>query len=332
MDLFDTNSAIELVQARKTIIATVCVAVISLILLRRWFVGGWCYSQTLLHGKTVIITGANTGIGKDTARDLLRRGARVILACRSLERATRAAAELGPDNKGEIVVRHLDLASLKSIRAFVDDILATESRIDILINNAGLVYTQAKTEDGFELQFGTNHLGHFLLTNLLLDKIKSSAPARIINVSSLAHTQGKIHWDDINLEKPGAFKPFTAYSQSKLANVLFTRELAKRLKGSGVNIYAVHPGAVKTEFGRKLGDILPAFIVFLLHVLGPLFTKSSEQGAQTSIYCAVADEVEQQTGLYYSDCAVKQPANQALDDDAAKRLWDLSAKMVGIQQ
>ncbi|XP_038582229.1 retinol dehydrogenase 12 isoform X2 [Micropterus salmoides] len=191
-------------------------------------------SEERLDGKTVIITGANTGIGKETARDLARRGARIVMACRDLERAEEARAEILEDTGNEnVIIRKLDLSDTKSIRAFAELINREEKQVNILINNAGIMMCPySKTVDGFEMQLGVNHLGHFLLTYLLLDLIKRSAPARIVVVASVAHTWTGLRLDDINSER--SYDTMKAYGQSKLANVLFARSLAKRLQGETV--------------------------------------------------------------------------------------------------
>lgn len=186
---------------------------------------------------------------------------------------------------------------------------------------------KSKTEDGFEMQFGVNHLGHFLLTNCLLDLLKKSAPSRIVIVSSLAHERGRIHFDDINLDKD--YNRERSYYQSKLANVLFCRELATRLQGTGVTVYSLHPGVIRTELARHLYPTLALWKRIIFFLIMRLI-KSPWDGAQTTIYCAVDESLANVSGLYYSDCAVKKPAQQALDDAAAKKLWDLSASMVGL--
>lgn len=285
-----------------------------------------------LDGKTVIITGANVGIGKETAMDIARRGARVILACRDLEKAEKAAASIREQTgNGNVLVHKLDLASLESVRAFAKKIQDTETQLDVLVNNAGIMRCPKwKTEEGFEMQFGVNHLGHFLLTNLLLELLKKSAPSRIVNVSSIVHTKGKINFDDINMDQK--YDSAASYSQSKLANVLFTRELAKLLVGTGVTANSLHPGVVLTDLGRH---ILPTVSLWLKVALSPLvffICKNPWQGAQTNIHCAVAKELEKTTGLYFSDCAPKEPAPQAKDDEVARRLWELSAQMVGLDK
>uniref|UniRef100_W5MPS1 Zgc:153441 n=2 Tax=Lepisosteus oculatus TaxID=7918 RepID=W5MPS1_LEPOC len=309
--------------------AVTVVTAISLVLLRKWISGGVCRSRARLDGKTVLITGANTGIGKETARDLARRGARVVIACRDLAKAEAAAAEIRrTTGNGNVAVRHLDLASLCSVRQFARDYLASEERLDVLINNAGVMMCPKwTTEDGFEMQLGVNHLGHFLLTNQLLGKLKSSAPSRVVNVSSIAHKGGQIHFDDIFFDKT-PYSSLVSYRQSKLAVLLFSRELARRMQGSGVTSYSLHPGVIRTELGRH---VLTGYPLLKAIVSGPslLLMKTPAEGAQTSIYCAVTEGLEKYSGCYFSDCALKQPAPEGKDDQAARQLWELSAKLVG---
>ncbi|KAG7238093.1 hypothetical protein INR49_031447 [Caranx melampygus] len=206
-----------------------------------------CKSTVKLHGKTAIVTGANTGIGKTTAMDLARRGARVILACRDRGRAEAAIQEIVQETgNNQVIFMQLDLASLRSIRSFADDFLRAEPRLDLLINNAGLV-NSGKTEDGFGMIFGVNHLGHFLLTVLLLDRLKASGPSRVVTVASTAYTFGKLDFNCLTTHRDlvlgsSDFTLFQSYSCSKLCNVLFTHELAKKLQGSTVTCYSLHPG------------------------------------------------------------------------------------------
>ncbi|XP_072180521.1 retinol dehydrogenase 13-like [Diadema setosum] len=313
-----------------TTIAVVVSLVVVGLMLRRWLQGGRCYSKARLDGKTVIITGCNTGIGKESAKDLAQRGARVIMACRDLKKAEEAQLwVIKESGNKDVVVKKLDLASMKSIREFAEQILREEKNVEILLNNAGIMMCpQWQTEDGFEMQFGVNHLGHFLLTLLLLDLLKASAPSRIINVSSLGHQFGRMDFDDMMMTKN--YEAMAAYGRSKLANILFTRELARRLDGTGVTSYAVHPGGVDTDLARHLGT----YTIFFkpLHPIVRLFSKTSEQGAQTSIYCCVDEKTAGETGLYYSDCAVKVPSKAAQNDDDARKLWDLSLKLVGLDE
>ncbi|KAM6979552.1 retinol dehydrogenase 13 [Aplochiton taeniatus] len=316
-------------EQHATELTVALVAGVGLFTLRRWLAGGVCRSKAKLVGKTVLITGANTGIGKQTALDMACRGARVILACRDMTRANNAAEEIRQrSGNGNVVVKKLDLASLQSVRDVAKDILDTEDRLDILINNAGIMMCPKwKTEDGFEMQFGVNHLGHFLLTNCLLDLLKKSTPSRIVNVSSLAHEKGKIHFADINLDDE--YSPQISYRQSKLANVLFSRELAARLQGTGVTVYSLHPGVIRTELGRHFFPTI-ALWKRILAVPLMMLIKSPWEGAQTTIYCAVDESEANASGLYYSDCAPKEAAPQACDDEAARKLWELSADMVGL--
>ena len=217
--------------------------------LRLYLAGGVCKSKALLKGKTVLITGANRGIGKETAVELSRRGARVILA--DVQGGEETVQDVRTRSGNEnVVFRRLDLASLASVRQFAATVLEEEPRIDILINNAGVIlWSRKKTKDGFEMTFGVNHLGHFLLTNLLLDRLKESASARIVNVSSHFYSQGSIFFDDLNLERSYLLRGPRAYSQSKLAIILFTRALAKRLslEGSQVTVNAVNPGNTRSR-------------------------------------------------------------------------------------
>ncbi|XP_048036016.1 dehydrogenase/reductase SDR family member 13 [Megalobrama amblycephala] len=290
-----------------------------------------CKSTAKLHGKTVVVTGANTGIGKATALDLARRGARVILACRDESRAQAAVTDIQMEtgNK-EVLYMHLDLASLKSVRSFAENFLQKESRLDILINNAGLVI-DGKTEDGFGKIFGVNHLGHFLLTLLLLDRLKECGPSRVVTVSSMAHWWGKIDFNCINTHKDLGLGNSTLdllklYGHSKLCNVLFTHELAKRLQGTKVTCYSLHPGAIKTEIGRH-SNLWWRLIMapFLL-----LFFSDVDSGAQTSLHCALQEGLEPLSGRYFSSCAVQNGPAKARDDATAKKLWEASERLVGL--
>lgn len=329
----DFQQFLDYVKEHPVLITSLVGAGITLFLFRRWVAGGWCYSNARLDGKTVLITGANTGIGKETAIDLAKRGANVIIACRSVEKAKVAQNEIiSASGNKHVSLVELDLASLESVRQCAEKINKEQNRLDILINNAGVMTCPKwQTKDGFELQFGTNHLGHFLFTNLLLDLIKKSAPAKILNLSSLAHENGQIYFDDLMLEKD--YTPVKAYCQSKLANVLFTKELTRRLEGTSVNTYVIHPGGVDTDLQRHITTSWP-WLSIPLAIFGPflrrIMFKSSEEGAQTSIYCAVDENAAKETGLYYSDCAVKKPSPRAEDAETARKLWEVSAELVGL--
>ncbi|KAH9505182.1 Retinol dehydrogenase 13 [Bulinus truncatus] len=289
------------------------------------YMGGPRYKgEERIAGKNVIITGANSGIGKETAKELARRGGRIIMACKDIDKCEIVRNEiiLETANKN-IECKKLDLASFDSVRAFCKNINATERRVDILINNAGVMMCpKMLTEDGLEMQLGVNHFGHFLLTNLLLDKLKTSTPSRIIIVSSLAHKQGKINFDDLNSAK--SYDKRAAYGQSKLANLLHQRELVKRLEGTGVTVNSLHPGIVDTNLGRHLSFTQSAFSSVILFPIKFILMKTPIQGAQTTLRLALDPSLETVTGKYFSDCQEKMPAEQALDDEAAKRLWAIS--------
>ena len=277
-----------------------------------------------LAGKTFVITGANTGIGKITARELARRGAHVILACRSLDKTQPVIDEIKKESGNDkIEFVALDLADLASVRRCAEDLLARKIPIHGLINNAGLAGSRGTTKDGFELTFGTNHLGHYLFTRLLLDRIKESGPARIVNVASASHYQAKgINWDALRA-KTKSPTGLPEYAVSKLANVLFTKELARRLEGSKVTTYALHPGVVATDVWRRV----PRPVRWVMKK----FMVTPEEGAQTSIRCATAPELASETGRYYDrDGKERRPNKLANDEELAKQLWTRSAEWTGL--
>lgn len=293
-----------------------------------------CKSKARLDGKTAIVTGSNTGIGKVTAKEFYRLGAKVILACRDVKKAEQAVseitAEVQGDGLGQLIIEELDLASFASIKRCAKSILQKETKIHLLVNNAGVMTCpKGKTQDGFETQFGINHLGHFLFTLLLLPRIRSSAPARIVIVSSLAHVFGSIDFKDINHDK--SYSPAIAYSQSKLANVLFSKELSRKLEGTGVHVYSLHPGIVRTELTRTLDQVYFPGMWFLGRIFLYPWVKNPKQGAQTTLYCSIDEKTEAETGLYYSDCKVKEPSSLARDPELAKKLWETSIEMVGLK-
>jgi len=273
---------------------------------------------TGLNGRVFVVTGANTGIGLITAEALANGGARVVMANRSLERTQPALDQIRSrhgDDAATFVP--LDLTSLASVRACAQTILETEPRIDVLINNAGIAGTTGETADGFELAFGINHLGHFLLTHLLLDRItETGTDARIVNVSSRAHYRAT-SLDLDQVRGPSRTKTGLAeYQESKLANVLFTASLAKRLEGTGVRTYALHPGVVATEIWRSL----PGPIAWI----AKRFMISPEEGAQTTLYCATSDACAAESGLYYDTCRARTPSALARDTSLAEALWERS--------
>jgi retinol dehydrogenase-12 len=284
----------------------------------------WLSVMTDLAGKTFVITGATSGIGKITARELARRGAHVILANRSIEKSKPVVDELVKETgSAKIEVVQCDLADLASVRRCAEELLARNTPIHGLINNAGLAGSRGTTKDGFELTFGTNHLGHYLLTRLLLDRIKQSGPARIVNVASASHYQAKrIDWDALR-GKTKSRTGLQEYSVSKLANVLFTKELARRLEGTNVTAYALHPGVVATDVWRRV----PGPVRWLMK----RFMVTPEQGAQTSLRCATDPALASETGRYYDhDGREKKPARLARDEALAQTLWAKSAEWTGL--
>jgi NAD(P)-dependent dehydrogenase (short-subunit alcohol dehydrogenase family) len=274
-----------------------------------------------MTGKTVLITGASAGIGKATAVELGARGARLVLLCRDPDKAARAHAEVLARTPGaQVDVLPLELGSLRSVRACAAQVLAAYPRIDVLINNAGVFPpTLQHTEDGFEKQIGVNHLGHFLLTNLLLEQLVASAPARVVHVSSMMHAGGKI--DFASLRTPAKYNAFAAYRQSKLANILFSNELARRLAGRGVTSNALHPGGVATEIMRDAS--------FAMRALARLAFTTPEKGARTSVQLASSPDLERVTGAYFVSGKQARTDPLAQDEALARALWDESAKLVG---
>lgn len=274
-----------------------------------------------LAGRTFIVTGANSGIGRITASTLAGRGAQVFLACRSPEKGEAVAAPLrAAGAKAEVLP--LDLADLSSVRGAGAAFLARGLPLHGLINNAGVAGSRSLTRDGFELTFGVNHLGHFLLTRLLEPSLRSGAPARVVNVSSQAHRRAK-GIDFSVLRQPARSRTaFPEYSVSKLANVLFTRELARRWAGSGITANALHPGVVATGIWRRL----PGPLRWILE----RFMISPEEGARTTIFCATAPELAGVSGRYYDRGRESTPSPVALDDALAARLWEESEKLVGL--
>ena len=274
-----------------------------------------------LIGKTAIVTGANSGMGMATARALLDEGATVIMLCRSEKRGKEAYEKLLKDGNGRTYLILADLGDYDSIRNFTKQVKESFDKIDILVNNAGFIsLDRQETKEGLERQFGINHVGHFLLTTEILDMMGEGS--RIVNVASGAHKTGKIHFDDINLHK--GFNVFKAYSQSKLANVLFTRELARRVKDRGITVNCCHPGAVATNIGidRETG-----FGKTVTRLLKPFF-QTPEQGAATAIFLATDESVKDITGEYFYKCKIAKSSKRSKDMELAKRLFEFSEQLV----
>lgn len=273
--------------------------------------------------KIVLVTGANSGIGKVTALDLARTGTHVVMLCRNRERGEAALEEIILESKNEKVdLMICDLSSMDSVHAFANDFLLRYKRLDVLVNNAGVYFDRRiMTADGYEYTFAMNHLGHFLLTSRLLDLIRYSAPARIISVSSNAHHMGNIRFDDLMGEK--GYMGWRAYSQAKLANILFAYELDRRLEGSGITVNAVHPGFVNTNFANNTSPVIRSLVRFAQG-----FARSPEKGAETSVWLAFSPEVEGISGKYFFDKKERKSNRKSYDEKVAKRLWDVSEDLV----
>ena len=298
-----------------------------------------------LGGRVYVVTGANSGAGLATMTQLVRQGAHVVAACRRVTAGEEAVRALVGE-RGSAEVLELDLGSLASVRAFAAAFLASHSRLDGLVNNAGVMNVpEGRTEDGFETQFGTNHLGHFLLTELLLDVLKASAPSRIVCVSSAVHAGtkkriGEIHFDDLDYDKRG-YDGVDAYTQSKLANVLHALHLSKRLEGTGVTAVSVHPGWIRSNLVKHT---MPTWVqnVVLRPFSGLLGMLSNEEGAQTTLHCLLADDIPQHSGAYFSQNSIlypdkanrsggwpmRSPNPNARDPIQAQRLHEVSMALV----
>jgi NAD(P)-dependent dehydrogenase (short-subunit alcohol dehydrogenase family) len=271
------------------------------------------------NGPTVVLTGASSGIGAAAAVALSERGARVVPVGRDPERVARIADELGTEGLTA------DFASLAQVRRLADELLARCERIDVLANNAGLVARRRQlTEDGHETTFAVNHLAPFLLTNLLLDRLRESGPARVVTTSSDAHRGGLIDLGDLNAERR-RWRSGRAYSTSKLANVLFTRELARRLEGSGVVANCFHPGVIRTRLTRDANPL----VNMGARLAGP-FLGSPGTGAETLVHLALSDEAADVSGRYFVNSAPRAPSAQAQDDDLAAALWERSEELTGL--
>ena len=278
-----------------------------------------------MNGRICLVTGGTNGIGKSTAQELAQMGATVIIVGRDAQKTSRVVNEIRATS-GNPKVRPMlaDLSSQLDVRRLADEFKSQYAHLHVLINNAGAVFMKRQLSmDGIEMTFALNHLAYFLLTDLLLDTLKASAPARIINVSSNAHTSGKIEFD--NLQGERIYSP-RVYENSKLANILFTTELARRLQGTGVTVNALHPGFTATGFARNNGKAIAA----LVSIFAPLVARSPAKGAETSIYLASSPSVEGLSGEYFYDSQVIQAAPQANDMAVARRLWDVSAEMVDL--
>ena len=277
-----------------------------------------------MQGKVVVATGATSGIGEVAAVRLAERGARIVFIARDPERAAATLAKL---NQAAPAARHqvhlADLSLMADTRRVAAEIAAAEPRIDVLVNNAGAVFSRrAVTSEGLEMTFALNHMAYFVLTQGLMARLTGSAPARIVSTASAAHQGARLDFEDLQSAK--SFSVMGAYGRSKLCNILFTRELARRLAGAGVTANCLHPGVVATRFGENSGGLLG-----LMMPLVRRLSISPERGAETIVYLASSPEVEGVSGLYFAKCAPVTPSPAARDDAAAARLWEISERLAG---
>ncbi|XP_070760147.1 retinol dehydrogenase 14 [Enoplosus armatus] len=303
------------------VLYTIIASLVSFFILKWMKKRRYCTDLKRLDGKTVLITGGNSGIGKESAVALALRGARVIIACRDVDKAEKAVREIKfKGHSLNVLHMELDLANLRSVREFCKSFLQREKRLDILINNAGMPSVLDWTDDSFSMCFGVNHLGHFLLTNLLLPRLKECAPSRVITLTCSTYKYQKLDFQDLNYN----LLPFFTYCRSKLANMYFSQELARITEGKGVTSYAVHPGFVQSGWTCHYSVLFR----MLMQVIMWMFFVPCEIGAQTVIYCAVSDEAAKHSGGYFVDCRPATLRPFARDAGVAKKLWEASERLV----
>lgn len=280
-----------------------------------------------MQGKTVVVTGGTSGIGEVAALRLAEKGARIVLIARDRARTATTLAKLKNANPAAMHAAHYgDLSALAEMKRVASEVAAAEPRIDVLVNNAGAVFLSRQTSvDGLEMTFATNHMAYFVVTNILLDRLKATPGARIVSTASDAHRSGKLDFDDLQSEK--SYGSFRVYGTSKLCNILFTRELARRLDGADVTTNCLHPGFVGTRFGQN--NASNVFTRLLRNAVMSLGI-SPEEGAKTIIHLASSPDVATISGEYFYKCKVAEPTAAAQDDDDAKRLWDVSTKIAGV--
>lgn len=303
--------------------------------IRQYMRGARCLSDVKLDGKVAIVTGGNGGIGRYIAEDLVKRGAKVYLACRDEKSAEEVVKEIkGKTKSDHIFFLKCDLASFKSVQSFVDAFKKKEDSLHYLVNNAGIMMAPQKTtEDKFEEHLQVNYLGHFMLTHLLLDYLKTSAPSRVVNTTAPAYQLGEIDLEDINLEKK-EFSSSAAYAQSKLAVLLFTREFAKRYKfeKDGIAMTCVIPGVVRTNIHRHMPFRKSTFISLTFSPFIWYLMKHPEDGAQTTLFCCVADALTTVSGLLYKECK-REPFHEAAEnEELQEQLWNQTLEMLNIEE
>ena len=281
-----------------------------------------------MEGKTCLITGGSDGIGYTAARQLARMGARVVIVGRNAAKTDAAVQRIVSETANPAVERLLaDLSSQQEVRRVAAEALELLPRLDVLLNNAGAIFLSSRRSvDGIEMTFALNHIGYFMLTNLLMDRLRESAPARIINVSSSSHgSPGRFRLED--LPRPGSNRGYRAYGRSKLCNILFTYELARRLEGTGITVNALHPGLVQTNIARNNG-LLGRMVNFFIGARGV----DADKGAETLVYLAASPEVEGVTGKFFVDCRAVPSSNLSYDTGLAARLWDMSEQLTELSE
>ncbi|XP_046872019.1 retinol dehydrogenase 14 [Hypomesus transpacificus] len=302
---------------------TIVAGLVSFLVLKWMKKRRYCTDLKRLDGRTVLITGGNSGVGKETAIALAMRGARVIIACRDVDKAEKAVRDIKIRSHSVNVLRmELDLANMRSIRDFCKSFLQREKRLDILINNAGMPGLLDWTDDNFSMCFGVNHLGHFLLTNLLLGRLRECSPSRVVTLTCSNYKYQKLDFQDLNYN----LLPFFTYCRSKLANLYFTQELSRIAQGRGVTAYAVHPGYVQSSWTCHYSVLFR----MLMQVVMWMFFVPCEMGAQTVVWCSVSDEAAKHSGGYFTDCRPASLRPFARDQGVAKKLWEASERLVNL--
>lgn len=333
--LFEENSLIMIGYAAFGVTVVVLLVLLILYSALKWYIRGPKYtSRRRLSGETIILTGGTSGIGKETAKELSMRGARLILACRDVKVGQELAGDIKGDTQGEVEVEECNLASFASIKRFCAKVLETESRVNTIIYCAGVQGTPNwKTVDGYDYQLAVNYISQYLMTFLLLPVIKHSAPgSRIINISCYSHRKASLDLENIfSCDDTKKYSSRRMAALSKLCVVLHSAELARRLEGSGVSVYCVNPGPCNTSLGRYTRETSGIFLDLFYKAFYWPFLRKPKNGAQTVIYCAVEESIKEHTGLYYEDCREGVPSEEAFSYSAAQSLWTSTESMLGLR-